>query len=150
MSDAVLLPAETVSPKAATATARMAANPSVVAGLILVGAVIAIALLAPLLAPHDPYAQDLTRRLVPPIWHEKGVWANPLGTTILVAITFRGSSTAPVFTVDRLSVMLIWSDRYDARAHRRLLRRPGRPHISFIITARLAMPVVLVCWLSSP
>src|SRR5690606_4611315 len=80
MSDAVILPVETVSPRAATATARMAANPSVVVGLIVVGAVIATALLAPVLAPHDPYAQDLTRRLVPPIWHEKGVWTNPLGT----------------------------------------------------------------------
>ena len=42
--------------------------------------IVLMALLAPLLAPHDPYAQDLTRRLIPPIWHEKGTWAHPFGT----------------------------------------------------------------------
>src|SRR5690606_22817596 len=80
MSDPVIDPVETVVPMAGAAAARMAGNPSVVTGLILVGAVVAIALLAPLLAPHDPYAQELMRRLVPPIWHDKGIWSNPLGT----------------------------------------------------------------------
>jgi peptide/nickel transport system permease protein len=37
-------------------------------GAIIVGGVGLIALLAPLLAPHDPFAQDLSRRLVPPFW----------------------------------------------------------------------------------
>src|SRR3546814_2294987 len=34
----------------------------------------------PLLAPYDPYFQDLTQRLIPPVWHDKGSWAHPLGT----------------------------------------------------------------------
>ena len=37
-------------------------------GAAIVGGVALVALLAPLLAPHDPFAQDLTRRLVPPVW----------------------------------------------------------------------------------
>lgn len=37
-------------------------------GVAIVGGVALVALLAPLLAPHDPYVQDLTRRLVPPVW----------------------------------------------------------------------------------
>src|SRR5690606_27612363 len=146
MSDAVLLPAETVSPKAATATARMAANPSVVAGLILVGAVIAIALLAPLLAPHDPYAQDLTRRLVPPIWHEKGVWANPLGTDNLGRdYLSRILYGARISLLIGLSVMLI-SGLIGTTLGLIAGYFGGRVDlvISFIITARLAMPVVLV------
>ncbi len=146
MSDAVLLPAETVSPKAATVTARMAANPSVVAGLILVGAVIAIALLAPLLAPHDPYAQDLTRRLVPPIWHEKGVWANPLGTDNLGRdYLSRILYGARISLLIGLSVMLI-SGLIGTTLGLIAGYFGGRVDlvISFIITARLAMPVVLV------
>ena len=42
--------------------------------------IIIMALLAPILAPHDPYYQDLSTRLTPPIWHEKGTWHHPLGT----------------------------------------------------------------------
>lgn len=38
------------------------------------------ALFAPLLAPCDPYAQDLTARLAPTIWQEGGTWAHVLGT----------------------------------------------------------------------
>ncbi len=39
-----------------------------------------VALLAPLLAPHDPYLQSLSMRLKPPFWHEGSVAAHPLGT----------------------------------------------------------------------
>lgn len=39
-----------------------------------------VALFAPLLAPHDPYQQDLLRRLRPPVWEDRGSWAYPFGT----------------------------------------------------------------------
>jgi len=39
-----------------------------------------IALLAPLLSPADPYEQSLRLRFRPPVWDERGSWANPLGT----------------------------------------------------------------------
>ena len=48
-------------------------------GIVLV-LIVAVALLAPVLAPHDPYHQDLSRRLINPIWHEDGSWEHPLGT----------------------------------------------------------------------
>src|SRR5436309_4722404 len=38
------------------------------------------AALAPLIAPHDPLAQDLDRRLRPPFWLPAGSVENPLGT----------------------------------------------------------------------
>ena len=41
-----------------------------------------IAILAPLIAPHDPYAQDLTNRLIEPIWLG-GTWKHPFGTDAL-------------------------------------------------------------------
>ncbi|MFO7296947.1 MAG: ABC transporter permease [Pseudomonadota bacterium] len=124
----------------------MAANPSVVVGLILVGAVIAIALLAPVLAPHDPYAQDLTRRLVPPIWHEKGVWTNPLGTDNLGRdYLSRILYGARISLLIGFSVMLI-SGLIGTTLGLLAGYFGGRTDlvISFIITARLAMPVVLV------
>ena len=56
-------------------------------GFILGGSVVLFALLvaifAPLLAPADPYDQDLTRRLIDPIWGATGTWDHPLGTDAL-------------------------------------------------------------------
>src|SRR6266508_1759004 len=46
----------------------------------LVISVTLVTLLAPVLAPYDPYAQDLGRRLIPPVWYQKGNWAHLLGT----------------------------------------------------------------------
>ncbi len=43
----------------------------------------AMAVFAPLLAPHDPYASDLFRRLQPPAWMAGGEWAYPLGCDAL-------------------------------------------------------------------
>jgi len=48
-------------------------------GAAIVGGTLAAAILAPLLAPHDPFAQDLMRRLVPPEWLG-GTALNPFGT----------------------------------------------------------------------
>ena len=39
-----------------------------------------IAIFAPLFAPHDPYVQDLAKRLLPPVWAEGGSWGHILGT----------------------------------------------------------------------
>jgi peptide/nickel transport system permease protein len=38
------------------------------------------AILAPLIVPHDPNAQNLALRLRPPAWIEGGGWAYPFGT----------------------------------------------------------------------
>lgn len=43
--------------------------------LLIIGA----AILAPLLAPHSPYSQELLARLSPPAWMEGGSWDRPLG-----------------------------------------------------------------------
>lgn len=44
---------------------------------------VAIAVVAPLLVPHDPYAGDLARRLRPPAWLAGGDRGNLLGTDAL-------------------------------------------------------------------
>ena len=49
-------------------------------GAVIVITALLVAIFAPYLAPHDPYAQDLNLRLVPPIWMEDGQAAHLLGT----------------------------------------------------------------------
>ena len=38
-------------------------------GATILGVVVLMAVLAPLVAPYDPYDQQLARKLIPPIWH---------------------------------------------------------------------------------
>jgi peptide/nickel transport system permease protein len=49
-------------------------------GVAIVGSVLLIAIFAPYLTPHDPFAQDLGLRLVPPAWMDGGQSAHLLGT----------------------------------------------------------------------
>jgi peptide/nickel transport system permease protein len=81
---AVLAPDELIAPTPAALMRRRALGH---AGLLIGAGVLAVIILmafaAPLIAPHDPYAQDLGRRLIPPIWHDAGNWAHPLGTDML-------------------------------------------------------------------
>jgi peptide/nickel transport system permease protein len=49
-------------------------------GVVLMTALVLMALLAPYIAPHDPTEQDLTARLVPPAWYEKGSSNHIFGT----------------------------------------------------------------------
>ena len=54
---------------------RLRRNPLAMIGLAISATLILIAIFAPLIAPHDPIAQDLSRRLLPP-----GTDGNLLGT----------------------------------------------------------------------
>jgi dipeptide transport system permease protein len=56
------------------------ANHGAVAGLVVIVAVLLVALLADVLAPHSPYLTDTTIALKPPFWQEGGSFAYPLGT----------------------------------------------------------------------
>ncbi len=56
------------------------ADPALVIGLTIVVLVALMAILAPLISPHDPNQQDLLNRLKPPAWLPGGSPANLLGT----------------------------------------------------------------------
>ena len=115
-------------------------------GAVILGLIVLAAIFAPWLAPHDPYAQDVTRRLIPPIWHDKGSWDHILGTDKLgrdylsrllfgarVSLII-GGVTAVISGVIGTTLGVLagyYGGRVDAV-------------ISYIITTRLAMPVVLV------
>jgi len=51
----------------------------VLVGLVMLASVVCTAIGAPLIAPHDPFAQNLSGRLAPPAW-AGGAYGNPLGT----------------------------------------------------------------------
>ena len=127
-------------------TRRMLGNASLVIGLGLIGIVVVMALAAPWLAPHDPYAQDLSHRLVPPLWHAKGTWAHPLGTDNLgrdyISRVIYGARISLLIGV---SVMLL-SGLIGTTLGLVAGYFGGKVDmaVNFIITARLAMPVVLV------
>lgn len=52
----------------------------VAVGAFIVGVVLICAILAPWITPHDPFAQDLVKRLQPPVWMEGGTTENLFGT----------------------------------------------------------------------
>ncbi|MDO9524903.1 MAG: ABC transporter permease [Gemmobacter sp.] len=60
--------------------------------------IILLGLAAPLIAPHDPNATNLLRRMAPPIWLAGGTWDNLLGTDQigrdLLSRTFYGIRTS--------------------------------------------------------
>ncbi len=114
------------------------------AGVILV--IAALALLAPLLAPHDPYAQNLISRLQPPVWMDRGAWDHPLGTDQLgrdyLSRLFYGAQFSLLigFTAMVISGFIGTSLGVVAGYF------GGRVDliITFLITARLSMPIVLI------
>ncbi|MFT0545510.1 ABC transporter permease [Allopusillimonas ginsengisoli] len=117
---------------------------SVGGGLLLL--IILLALLAPWISPHDPYTQDLAYRNVPPFWYDKGTWLHPLGTDQLgrdylsrmlfgarISLTI-GASVALISGLIGTSMGLLagyFGGKTDMA-------------VSFLVTTRLAMPVILV------
>jgi len=55
-------------------------RPLAMAGLVILAMLVVSAILAPLIAPHDPYDQQLANRLLPPFWEQRGSTDNLLGT----------------------------------------------------------------------
>ena len=115
-------------------------------GVIVLAAILIMALLAPMIAPHDPYDQRLERRLIPPVWHEKGSWTHPLGTDNLgrdyLTRLMYGARISLLIGISAMIISGIIGSVLGVTAG----YFGGRTDmiISFLITVRLAMPVVLV------
>jgi peptide/nickel transport system permease protein len=114
------------------------------AGVVLV--IFAVALSAPWLAPHDPFAQDLGQRLIPPVWHEGGSWTHVLGTDQLgrdyLSRLIYGSRISLLIGATAAAMSGIIGTTLGVLAG----YFGGRVDlvVSFIITTRLALPVILV------
>jgi len=127
-------------------TRRLLRNATFVTGALIVGFALVMAILAPLIAPYDPYAIDLGRRLVPPSWMEGGTPANWLGTDQLgrdyLSRLIYGArisliiGVATVITSGLIGTTLgVLGGFYGGRVD---------DVVMFLITARLSIPVVLV------
>jgi len=109
--------------------------------------IIAIAsILAPWIAPHDPYAQNVAQRMIPPIWHVNGTWDHWLGTDKLgrdyVSRLLFGARVSLIIGLSAAVISGIIGTTLGVLAG----YFGGRTDtvISYIITTRLAMPVILV------
>jgi len=121
-------------------------NPGLLAGAAIVGLAVFAAAFGPSLVPHDPFAQDLARRLVPPIWMEGGREGHLLGTDQLgrdylarLVLGARISVFIGVMTVitsGLIGITLgIVGGFFGGRVDDVVL---------FVITARLSIPLILV------
>jgi peptide/nickel transport system permease protein len=119
---------------------------SLVIGGGILSVIVLVAIIAPLISPHDPYTQNLARRLVPPFWFPKGDWAHPLGTDNLgrdyLARTLYGARISLLIggAVALLSGLIgtalgVAAGYFGGRVD--LI-------VTFFITVRLALPVILV------
>jgi peptide/nickel transport system permease protein len=125
---------------------RWVGHTGFVIGAAILLLVIAAALLAPLLAPHDPYDQNLLARTVPPFWMEGGSWEHPLGTDPLgrdyLSRLLYGARVSVFIGVSAALISGLIGTTLGVAAG--YFGGKVDTAISFIITARLAMPVILV------
>lgn len=115
-------------------------------GAIVLILILAMALLAPVLSPHDPYHQELSKRMINPIWHTDGTWEHPLGTDNLgrdylsrlmygARISLLIGASAMVISGIIGIFLGVIAGYFGGRVDM---------FVSFLITTRLSMPVVLV------
>lgn len=115
-------------------------------GAAVLAFIAATALLAPVISPHDPYHQDLSRRMINPVWHADGSWAHPLGTDnlgrdYLSRLMYGARISLLIGGAAMLISGLIGTALGVAAGY-----FGGRVDmvVGFLISARLSMPVVLV------
>ena len=132
--------------KLGSLTKKIKGHQGMVIGSGIVFVVIAIALLAPLLAPHDPYEQDLMKRLVPPVWDSRGSWEHIFGTDHLgrdyLSRLIYGARISLLIGIGAAlisgligTIMGVMAGYFGGRVDM---------VVTFLITVRLSMPVVLV------
>ena len=126
---------------------RILGNHSFLIGAVILAAIFAVAVLAPLLAPHDPYDQDLAKRLTNPFWHEKKIDpAHVLGTDKVgrdyLSRLIYGSQISLLIGFSTMLISGVIGTVLGVTAG----YFGGRVDmvVNFIINTRLAMPVFLV------
>jgi peptide/nickel transport system permease protein len=125
---------------------RVFGHAGITIGATVLLVIFVVAVLAPVLSPHDPLDQDLTQRVIPPIWHAAGTWEHPLGTDqfgrdYLSRLMYGARISLLIGFVAMLISGVIGTTLGVAAGY-----FGGRVDmmVNFIITTRLSMPVVLV------
>ena len=115
-------------------------------GGIVLTVIVFVAIFAPWISPHDPYAQDLPSRLIDPFWGAKPDPSHPLGTDQLgrdyLSRIFHGARISLMIGFTTMLVSgLIGTAMGVAAGY-----FGGRVDdiVNFAIVTRLSMPVILV------
>ncbi len=115
-------------------------------GLVLLLVVVLLTFVGPLFYTLDPYAQDLTARTLPPVWYEKGSWEHVLGTDALgrdyLARLLHGGRVS--LTISAAVVVISGCIGTSLGVLAGYFAGKVDLVITFIITAFLAMPSILV------
>ena len=124
---------------------RMVGHQGFLVGSIVLIVLVLVAIFAPLLAPHDPYAQSLMSRMEPPVFLG-GDWEHPLGTDHLgrdylsrliygARVSLLIGVLAALISGTIGTAMGVAAGYFGGRVD---------AVVTFLINVRLAMPVVLV------
>jgi peptide/nickel transport system permease protein len=127
-------------------------RPGLLAASVVLAVIVVVAILAPWISPDDAFAQHLAQRRIPPVWHAwlwndpHAGWAHPLGTDKVgrdtlsrlmlgarISLLVGGVTAAASTVIGGVlgTVAGYWGGRVDMAA-------------SFLIQARLALPIILV------
>ena len=124
---------------------RILGHQGLLIGAVVLAILLVVAVFAPLLAPHDPYAQSLMHRMEPPVFLG-GSWDHPLGTDhlgrdYLSRLIYGARVSLMIGTIAALISGVIGTAMGVAAGY-----FGGRVDmvVTFLINVRLAMPVVLV------
>jgi len=125
--------------------ARALSHKGLIFGMVVVLLLVLVALLAPVLAPHDPYAQSLMTRMVPPVFMG-GSWEHPLGTDhlgrdYLSRLIYGARVSLMIGAIAALISGVIGTAMGVAAGY---FGGKVDAVVTFLINVRLAMPVVLV------
>ncbi|MED5366042.1 MAG: ABC transporter permease [Pseudomonadota bacterium] len=126
---------------------RIFKNHSFLIGAVILILILLCALLAPLLAPHDPYDPDLARRLINPFWHDKKtdeaflLGTDKIGRDYLSRLIY-GAQISLLIGFSTILISGVIGTALGVTAG----YFGGRVDmvVNFIINTRLAMPVFLV------
>lgn len=125
---------------------RMKTHKGFIIGGLMVLIIFLVAVFAPYIAGHDPYAQDLSNRMIPPVWSEKGTWDHPLGTDNMgrdyLSRLVYGSRISLLIGFSCMGIAAVIGISLGLIAG--YFGGVADMVVSFIITVRLALPAVLV------
>lgn len=125
---------------------RWLTHTGLILGGTILGIILIMAVLAPFIAPFNPYEQNLLVRIVPPVWMDGGSWVHPLGTDHLgrdyLSRLLYGAQVSLLIGVGTALISGVIGTTLGILAG--YFGGKVDTVITFIITARLSMPVILV------